>query len=75
MESMGLTTSEAVSETKRLMDTVRAYGGVFTGLWHNTLWDEWDAPGWGEHFTSSLDLAAEGGARIDSLRGALDSWR
>ncbi|NNF03835.1 MAG: hypothetical protein HKN17_05150 [Rhodothermales bacterium] len=72
---MGLTTAEAIGETIHLLDQVRTHGGVFTGLWHNTLWDEWDAPGWGEHFTATLDRAVEGGARMDSLGGALDSWR
>jgi len=72
---MGLTIAEAVTETERLMDIIRSYGGVFTGLWHNTLWDEWDAPGWGEHFTTSLDFAAREGARIGSLGEALDAWR
>jgi hypothetical protein len=61
--------------TRRIMEICRAFDGVFVGLWHNILWDESDAPGWGAHFTATLDEAAEQGARIDTLRGTLQAWR
>ena len=69
-----LSLEEARGRTFDLMETCRRFGGVFVGLWHNTLWDESDCPGWGEHFTSSLDRAMETKAGIMSLSAAMDSW-
>lgn len=70
-----LTTDEARARTESLMATCRRYGGICVALWHNTLWDEVDFPGWGEHFTCTLDHAVQNGALIASLSGALRSWR
>ena len=69
-----LSTEEALEETRTMMDTCRALGGVFTGLWHTTLWDESDYPGWGAHFEGALDHAHEHGARMDTLSAVLESW-
>ena len=69
-----LSTSDAIADTKGLMDTCQAFGGIFTGLWHTTLWDEADYPGWGAHFEASLAHAEAKGARMDTLSGTLDSW-
>ena len=69
-----LTLRQSTERTRKLMKTCRRYGGVFVGLWHNTLWDEDEYPGWGEHFISALDLAQDEGALISSLREALQSW-
>lgn len=70
----GLDLSQAIDHTISLMETCRRYGGVFVGLWHNTLWDEDEYPGWGEHFTTALDKAQDTGGLISSLRGALQAW-
>ena len=65
---------EAIADTLALMDTCAAFGGVFTGLWHNTLWDEADYPGWGRHFEETLRAASERGAQMDTLSATLESW-
>ena len=70
----GLSAEGAVEATKRLADECRRSGGVFVALWHNTLWDEIDCPGWGRHFTDTLDFARSEGALIASLESALRSW-
>lgn len=70
----GLDAGAARAATAALAATVRRFGGALVGLWHNTLWDELDHPGWGEHFTDTLDLAAEQDALIDGLAGALSTW-
>ena len=57
-----------------MISVCREYGGVFVGLWHNTLWDEEDFPGWGEHFVQSLSIADRERACITSLRGAVENW-
>ena len=69
-----LSLEDAVTETRRLMDVCRSFGGVFTGLWHNTLWDEADYPGWGRHFEDTLDAASEGNALMETLSGVLKAW-
>lgn len=69
-----MTGDQAVANTAAIMRTCRRFGGVCVGLWHNTLWDEMDFPEWGDHFLKSMDLAVEGEARIDSLRGALQAY-
>jgi hypothetical protein len=66
---------EAVRDTDRLMKTCAAFGGVFVGLWHNTLWDEADYPGWGRHFEETLRAASDRGARMDTLSRTLDAWK
>jgi len=66
---------EALDRTNALMDECRRHQGVFVGLWHNILWDEIDVPGWGEHFVRTLDRAATGEARMDTLRSTLDYWK
>lgn len=71
----GMTADEAVEKTLELTATCRRFGGACVVLWHNTLWDELDCPGWGEHFTRTLRLAAEGGALMASLESALRAWR
>ncbi len=69
-----LSTEEAIQESLNLLDTCQRFGGVAVMLWHNVLWDELDHPGWGAHFTATLDAAVEKGARITSLRDGLASW-
>lgn len=70
----GLDADAAVAETESLMATCRRHGGVLVALWHNTLWDEDDYPGWGRHFTETLDRAGTEGAVIRSLTSALAGW-
>lgn len=65
---------EAVEHTAALMATCRHFRGACVVLWHNTLWDEIDCPGWGEHFTRTLDMAQRDDALIDSLVDALRKW-
>ena len=72
---MHLSLEDAKREVSVLMDTCRQFGGVCVGLWHNMLWDEMDFPGWGEHFTSTLDEALGEEAGLFSLRDALQRWQ
>ena len=66
-----LTVDGAMQASRRLVEACKSYGGVFVGLWHNTLWDELDFPGWGEHFERTLDLVEEKGGEIMTLQKAL----
>lgn len=70
-----LSSQEAIDDTRSMMDVCKAFGGVFTGLWHNTLWDETDYPGWGAHFEAALDHAQASGARMDTLSAVLSDWK
>lgn len=65
---------EAQAITQKTADTCKAFGGVCVALWHNTLWDEMDFPGWGQHFLETMDYALAQGARIDSLRSSLEAY-
>ncbi len=65
---------EAVRRTDRLAETARRHGGALVALWHTTLWDELDYPGWVEHFLRTLDGAVDGGAAVSGLSDALSSW-
>ncbi len=69
-----LSLAEALRVTADVMRTCRRFGGVAVMLWHNVVWDELDHPGWGRHFTETLDAAVAEGACIASLRKALASW-
>ena len=70
----GLQGAAARAATQALIDTCQRYGGVLVGLWHNTLWDELDYPGWGQHFLDTLEAARTGQAAILSLHDALRTW-
>ncbi len=70
-----LSVEEAVAVSRDLIDTCRRFGGVCAMLWHNTLWDEVEFPGWGRHFTETLDAATAGGGCLTSLHMALDAYR
>lgn len=70
-----MTVDEAVESTRLLTATCRRFGGACVVLWHNTLWDELDCPGWGEHFTRTLQGASRDDALIASLHSALRAWR
>lgn len=71
----GYSVAEAIDATRRIMDRCRDFGGCAVLLWHNVLWDEMDAPGWGRHFLASLDYARSEGALISSLISALHNWQ
>lgn len=71
----GLDAAGARAATEAVLHACRRFGGAAVLLWHNTLWDELDYPGWGRHFLDTLDTARAGGAHISALRPALDAWR
>ena len=70
-----LDAEKARAVTGDLLDTCRRFGGAAVCLWHNTLWDELDCPGWGRHFLDTLDAAVAGGAYVASLSDALAAFR
>ena len=61
----------ALDVTIELMQWCKRFGGVCVGLWHNTLWDELDFPGWGDHFIASMDYAIGEGAYMGTLSDSL----
>jgi len=69
-----LTVFEALQATHALLTACQHYGGVCVALWHNTLWDELDFPGWEIHFTQTLEQAGVHRAYIVDLRSALARW-
>jgi len=71
----GMTEEEAIADTRELMAVCQSFGGVFTGLWHNTLWDEADYPGWGAHFEATLAHAAGEDALMETLSATLAAWK
>jgi hypothetical protein len=70
----GLDPEDARTATEALLDACRRFGGVAVGLWHNTLWDELDYPGWGQHFLDTLDYAIGREALIASLRDTFEAF-
>lgn len=71
----GLDAEEAAARTNDLIAACRHFRGACVGLWHNTLWDEIDCAGWGDHFIQTLETATREGALISSIRDALRRWR
>lgn len=71
---MGLDVEGAMEATQAAAGTARRHGGALVVLWHNVLWEEDDAPGWGEHFERTLRWAVSDGASVASLGSALSSW-
>ncbi len=70
----GLSVEEAMRATHDILQTCRRFRGVAVLLWHNILWDALDHPGWDEHYRATLRVAAGQGARVMSMREALDAW-
>ena len=69
-----LTLDKAVSNTKNLLAMCARFRGVCVALWHNTLWDEMDYPGWGDHFVVTLDMVRRARAPILSLEEAYRTY-
>jgi len=69
-----LSLAEANHQTQNLLTQCRRFGGVAVMLWHTVLWDEMDHPGWGAHFTKTMEKAADLHAQVASLRTALSGW-
>lgn len=69
-----LRAAQAAEVTGELAEACQKYGGVLVGLWHTTLGDEIDCPGWRTHFLHALDTARQGEAVIASLSDALRAW-
>ena len=65
---------EALDATSDMVRACRRYGGVLVGLWHTTLGDEIDCPGWNEHFQRTLDEVLRRDAAVTSLEQALRGW-
>ncbi|MEM1128368.1 MAG: polysaccharide deacetylase family protein [Bacteroidota bacterium] len=65
----------AIAATEEVLRQCQRFGGVAVMLWHNTLWDELDYPGWGAHFLATLDAATARGGRVLSLAEAHRSLR
>lgn len=72
---MNLDAKAAEIQTQSLMQTCAQFGGMFVGIWHNTLWDEPDYPGWGDHFVATLDGAQQMNGKMESLKKALENWQ
>ena len=70
----GLDPQQAEERTRELATTCQRHGGALVGLWHTTLWDEIDCPGWGDHFVSTLNHGRNAGAATLSLSDALATW-
>ncbi len=70
----GLGVDEAIDISKQLILACKKYNGVCVGLWHNTLWDEMDFPGWGRHYLEIMNYVEEEEGHIDSLSGALGGY-
>ncbi|MEX0820921.1 MAG: polysaccharide deacetylase family protein [Rhodothermales bacterium] len=69
-----LSADQALRAVQELASACKQHGGVLVGLWHTTLGDEMDHPGWKAHFIRSLDHATEEGAAMFSLSDALKEW-
>lgn len=70
-----LALEEAVRATEVLLNACQKYGGACVVLWHNTLWDARDFPGWGAHFEQILRRASAQDALIVDLQSAIKGWR
>lgn len=70
----GHSAAGAIDATRPLLRAAERFGGVFVGLWHNTLWDEVDCPGWGEHFLWTLESARTHKAMLSTVSGTLSAW-
>ncbi len=69
-----LSFEDACEETRTLASVCARFGGVMVGLWHNTVWDELDCPGWGAHFIETLRHSREDNGAVLSLQDALSAY-
>ena len=65
-----LTPAEAAAVTRTLLDHARHSSGAIAGLWHHHTFDAEDAPGWADHFESTLSSARQMGASLATLSSA-----
>lgn len=69
-----LSGAAAREATTVLLDQCRRFGGLAVALWHTTLWDELDFPGWGHHFLNTMDDAQAMGGQLLSVRDAMAAF-
>jgi hypothetical protein len=70
----GLSPDEATEQIQAVFDSVKRVGGCAVLLWHNTLYDEVNAPGQAAVFERTLDRAVADGAFVGSLRDVVREY-
>lgn len=70
----GLSPEEAVQRIAELIETVKAYRGVFVLLWHNSSLDSLTWPGWNHVYRSALEELNLQSAWMSTISNMLDVW-
>ena len=58
-----------------LINTVKKYGGVLTLLWHHSVFNELEYPGWAEIYERIIKVCKEGGAWVTNAYEIAKWWR
>jgi len=69
-----LTAVATTEQIQAVFDSVKRVGGCAVLLWHNTLYDEVNAPGQAAVFERTLDRAVADGASVGSLRDVVREY-
>lgn len=68
-----LSLTEAQALTQHVLDQTRRSNGAVAGLWHHHTFDAEEAPGWADHFASTVHSARARGARLVTLSQAAEN--
>ena len=60
---------------KRFIDLSEEFGGLLTVLWHHSVFNEHDFPGWGDVYEKITKVSKERGAWITNCREICDWWK
>ena len=70
----GLDPDQSAVRIAQLLETVAEAGGTAVLLFHNTVYDHHDFPGWGPVFERACDVMADGRFHTGSLPETAQSW-
>jgi hypothetical protein len=74
-DSRNLTTDQTLDKMKILIDETKAVNGAAAILFHNSLADPIDFPGYKKIYDQLLTEAADDGFRLDTLSGIIENFR
>jgi hypothetical protein len=74
-DNRSLTTDETSKKMKDLIDETKAAHGAASILFHNSLTDPIDFPGYKKIYDRLLSEAKDGGFKMDTLSGIIENFR
>lgn len=74
MDATVISRKDTWEECKRMVDTVKKYGGVFTINWHQRVFNENEFPGWKKTYIEIVKYCSKENAWVEPIRSVYRWW-